>query len=234
MRYFISYPPKKAVRLIDVNDVVLVSDVINLVQNEFGLTYHNHGSDETSIVLNYNGSDLKSSWSLADLSIPSGAIIRCLHREIKAAQLYIHCGFNKQILKLFDATINIETTIDCIRKKISDQLGLPLSTFCLEKMNTEQRLYDRQTLMDYDLKVHDHVYLKVWRGYEKFISSCLKGFTEPYAQDDLTRHYQTQVALHIAAFYGKQHRRPLFICVTPFSHVICMQMIDVFPQVTWN
>jgi hypothetical protein len=180
-----------------------VEDVLELIQREFDLKVHGSGPAETSIVLSYNGFDLKPKWSLADLSIPSGSIIRCIHREQKAADLYIHCEFNKQILKLFDSSITPETTIGTIRKLISDKLGLPLSIFCLESYNGRQRLYDEKKLINYDVKIHDHVYLKVWRGYEKYISSCIKGFTEHYSHDELTRHYQTQVALHIAAFYGE-------------------------------
>jgi hypothetical protein len=203
MRYFIYYPPKKSIRLIDVSESVLVEDILKLVRKEFGLNFQDSGPSETSIVLNYNGSDLKPKWSLVDLSIPSGSIIRCLYREQKAADLYIHCDYNKQILKLFDTSITFETTIGAVRKLISEKLGLPLSLFCLETYNTKQRLYDQMKLINYDIKIHDHIYLKVWRGYEKFTNSCIKGFTEPYAHDDLTRHYQTQVALYIAAFYGK-------------------------------
>lgn len=203
MRYFIYYPPTNAIRLIDVSERVLVDDVLKLVKKEFGLNIKNSGPSETSIVLSYNGSDLKPKWSLADLSIPTGSIIRCLYREEKAADLYIHCGFNKQILKLFDSSITIETSIKHIRKLISEKLGLPLSLFCLETYYSQQRLYDQMKLINYDLKIHDHIYLKVWRGYEKFINACIKGFTEPYSHDDLTRHYQTQVALYVAAFYGK-------------------------------
>jgi hypothetical protein len=203
MRYFIYYPTTKAIRLIDVNESVIVEDILELVKREFGLNIESTGPSETSIVLSYNGCDLKPKWSLVDLSIPSGSIIRCLYREQKAADLYIHCGFNKQILKLFDSSIRMETTIGTIRKMISDKLGLPLSTFCLETYHNKQRLFDQMKLMNYDLKIHDHIYLKVWSGYEKFINSCIKGFTESYAHDDLTRHYQTQVALYIAAFYGK-------------------------------
>jgi len=142
MRYFIYYPPNKSTRLIDVNESVRVEDILQLVKKEFGLNIQNNGPAETSIVLNYNGSDLKPKWSLADLSIPSGSIIRCLYREEKAADLYIHCGFNKQILKLFDSSITIETTISTLRKIISEKLGLPLSLFCLETYNGQQRLYD--------------------------------------------------------------------------------------------
>ena len=202
MRYFIYYPPKNTIRLIDVGESVLVADILNLVKEEFGLNVEDSGPAESSIVLNYNGSDLKPKWSLTDLSIPSGAIIRCIYREIKAPELYIHCGFNKQVLKVFDESITIETTVATIRKKIANKLGLPLSTFCLESQDGHQRFYDQQRLMDYDIKVHDHIYLKVWRGYEKFIASCVKGFSEAYSPDDLTRHYQTQIALYIAAFYG--------------------------------
>jgi len=203
MRYFIYYPPSNSIRLIDINENVLVDDIITLVKKEFNLNIEDSGPSESSIVLNYNGSDLKPKWSLADLSIPSGSIIRCLYREEKAPDLYIHCGFNKQILKLFDSSITIETTIYTIRKIISDKLGLPLSLFCLETYHSQQRLYDQMKLTNYDIKIHDHIYLKVWRGYEKFINNCIKGFTEPYSHDDLIRHYQTQVALYIAAFYGK-------------------------------
>lgn len=203
MRYFIYYPPTKAIRLIDVRQSVIVEDVLELVKKEFGLNIEDSGPSETSIVLNYNGSDLKPQWSIADLSIPSGSIIRCLYREQKAADLYVHCGFNKQILKIFDPAITIDTTLGNIRKLISEKLGLPLSTFCLETFPTKQRLYDQMKLIDYDLKIHDHIYLKVWRGYEKFINSCIRGFNEPYSPDDLVRHYQTQVALYIAAYYGR-------------------------------
>ncbi|CAF3277865.1 unnamed protein product [Rotaria socialis] len=202
MRYFIYYPPKRSIRLIDVSENVLVEDVLTLVKQEFKLNTQNIGTAETSIVLNYNGSDLKPNWSLVDLSIPSGSIIRCLYREEKAADLYVFCSYNKQIFKLFDSSITTDTNISTVRKKISDKLGLPLSVYCLETYHNKQRLYDEMKLDSYDIKMHDHIYLKVWRGYEKLLNACIKGFTEQYANDDLTRHYQTQVALYIAAFYG--------------------------------
>ncbi|CAF4284594.1 unnamed protein product, partial [Rotaria sp. Silwood2] len=202
MRYFIFYPPSKTLRLIDVNENDRAEDILELMKKEYGLQYHDRGSSETTIVLTYNGSDLKPKWTFGDLNIPSGSIIRCISKQQTAADLYIHCGFNKQIFKLFDSSITNETTIGTIRKKISDKLGLPLSTFCLETYDGKQRLYDEMKLFNYDIKVHDHIYLKVWQGYEKFVNSCVKGFTEHYSHDDLIRHYQTQVALHIAAFYG--------------------------------
>jgi len=203
MRYFIFYPPNKSIRLIDVDENVCVEHILELIKKEFGLKVHDNGPSETSIVLSYNGFDLKPKWSLAELSIPSGSIIRCIYKEKQAADLYVHCGFNKQILKLFDSSITIVTTIGTIRKKISDKLGLPLSTFCLETYDGTQRLYDEMKLINYDIKTHDLVYLKVWRGYEKLIRSCVKGLTTRYSIDELTQHYQAQVALHIAAFYGK-------------------------------
>ncbi|CAF0836993.1 unnamed protein product [Rotaria sordida] len=202
MRYFIFYPPSKTLRLIDVNENDRAEDILELIKKEYGLSFYDNNSSETKIVLNYNGCDLKPKWTFGDLNIPSGSIIRCLSKQQTAADLYIHCGFNKQIFKLFDSSITNETTIGTIRKKISDKLGLPLSTFCLETYDTKQRLYDEIKLFNYDIKIHDHIYLKVWKGYEKFINACVKGFTEHYSHDDLIRHYQTQVALHIAAFYG--------------------------------
>ncbi|CAF4725843.1 unnamed protein product, partial [Rotaria magnacalcarata] len=80
-------------------------------KQEFDLKVYDNGSSDKSVVLNYNGCDLKPKWSFGDLNIPSGAIIRCVTRQQQAADLYIHCGFNKQILKLFDSSITIETTI---------------------------------------------------------------------------------------------------------------------------
>lgn len=209
MRYFIYYPPRRAIRLIDVGENVLVEDVLTLIKKEFNLDTKYNGTAETSIVLNYNGSDLKPKWSLVDLSIPSGSIIRCLYREEQAADLYVYCSYNKQIFKLYDSSITIETTIGDVRKKISNKLGLPLSLFCLENYHNKKRLYDEMKLINYDIKIHDHLYLKVWQGYEKFIDACVKGFTEQYAYDDLTRHYQAQIALYIAAFYGKARRKKM-------------------------
>lgn len=203
MRYFIFYPPTKSTRIIDVGENVYVEEILKLVEQEFGLKVDSHGLSETSIVLSYNGFELKPRWSLADLNIPSGAIMRCIFKEKKAADLYIHCEFNKQILKLFDSSIKIETPISLIRKKISDRLGLPLSIFCLETYHGRTRLYDQMTLTNYDIKIHDHLVLKIWKGYEKFISSCIRGYAEHYSHDDLTHYYQMQVALHIAAYYGK-------------------------------
>ncbi|CAF0754445.1 unnamed protein product [Didymodactylos carnosus] len=202
MRYFIYYPPTKSIRQIDVTDTVRVQDIIKQVQHEFHLTAQGSGPSETSIVLNYNGSDLKPKWAVGDLGIPSGAIIRCLYREQKAADLYIYCAFNQQTIKIFDSTLTLETTIGTIRKKLSDTLGLPLSTFCLESRDGRVRYYDHMKLISYDIKLNGRVYLKVWKGFEKFLTNCLKGFHDTYAQDDLTRQYQLQIALHIAAFYG--------------------------------
>ncbi|CAF0910183.1 unnamed protein product [Adineta ricciae] len=202
MRYFVYYPPKDSMRLIDVTETARVEDILTLVKKEFDLNAQDSSAGEISIVLSYNGSDLKPKWSLAELSIPSGSIIRCLYREKKAADLYVHCSYNKQIYKLFDSNISIDTTIGNIRKILSNRLGLPLSVFCLETYDGKQRLYDRMKLFDYDLKPHAHLYLKVWQGYDKLIDACVKGFTGRYAHDDLSRHYQIQIALHIAAFHG--------------------------------
>jgi hypothetical protein len=184
-------------------DSTRVQEIIVMVQHQFGLNVDIDGQAKTSIVLNYNGSDLKPTWFLADLGVPPGAIIRCLCREKKAADLYVHCGFNNQILEFFDDTITMETTIGEIRKKVSDRIGLPLSTFCLEMHDKKRRLYDQMKLFHYDLKPNDHIYLKVWCGYENFLNSCMKGFPKQYSHDELTRHYQLQIALHVAAFYGK-------------------------------
>ncbi|CAF1316717.1 unnamed protein product, partial [Didymodactylos carnosus] len=157
MRYFIYYPPTKSIRQIDVIDTVRVQDIIKQVKHEFHLTSQGSGQSETSIVLNYNGSDLKPKWTVGDLGIPSGAIIRCLYREKKAADLYVYCAFNRQIVKLFDSTITLETTIGTIRKKLSDTLGLPLSTFCLENRDGRVRYYDHMKLINYDIKLNGRI-----------------------------------------------------------------------------
>jgi hypothetical protein len=204
MRYFIFYPPTKSVKLIDIDETVRVKDVLESVRKKFGLKNHPNDRSETSIVLSYNGFDLKPKWSFGELNIPSGAIIHCTYKEQQAAKLYIYCSFNKKLLKLFDSSITIDTTIGTIRTKISNQLGLPLSTFCLETLDGKQRLYDQIKLIDYDIKIHDQLYLKVWKGYEKFLSACIRGYAERYSHDDLTRYYQMQVTLYIAAFYGKK------------------------------
>ena len=203
MRYFIYNPPTKSLKRIDVEDGTCVQEIIDMVQHEFDLHVSVDSEDSKSIVLNYNGSDLKPTWLLADLNIPPGAIIHCLLREKRTADLYVHCGFNHQVLEFFAGTITIDTTIGEVRKKISDRIGLPLSTFCLEMQNSKRHLYDQMTLFHYEIQLHDHVYLKVWHGYEKFLNSCMKGFPKYYAHDDLTRHYELQIALHIAAFYGR-------------------------------
>ena len=179
-----------------------VGEALELVKKELGLQIDYNGPAQTELVLNYNGCDLKPKWLLSEVAIPSGAILRCVDRERTAAQLYVHCNFNKQIVRLTDSSINEDTTIRTLRKHISNTLGLPLSLFCLETFDEKQRLYDESKLFDYDIRVHDHIRLKVWGEMEKFINSCLKGFPEHYAHDDLTRHYQAQVALYVAAFYG--------------------------------
>ncbi|CAF3760901.1 unnamed protein product [Adineta steineri] len=202
MRYYISHPPKKAITLIDIDKNVLVHNVIEFAKRKFGLKVHGSDTSKISIVLSYRGLDLKPKWCISDLSIPSGAIIQCVYREQKIPDLNIYCGYDKKTLKLFDTSITGETKIGTIRRIISNKLGLPLSTFCLETYTGTQRLYDDMKLNDYDIKMHEHIYLKVWHGFEKFIAACVKGFLEPCSPDDLTRHYQVQVALHIAAFYG--------------------------------
>jgi hypothetical protein len=203
MRYFIFYPPTKSLTLVDVGENVRVNDIVELIKEKFDLKVQDSSQSEATMVLSYNGFDLKPSWCFADLSIPSGTIIHFIHREEKAADLYVYCGFNKTKLKLFNSSITMETRISTLRQQISNELGLPLSTFCLETYDGTQRLYDEMKLINYDIKTHDHVYLKVWREYEKLIRSCVKGLTVRYSPDYLTQHHQTQVALHIAAFYGK-------------------------------
>lgn len=217
MRYFIYFSPTKSVQRVDIEDVTPVQDIIRMVQGKFGLKRDRNHQDKTSIVLNYNGSDLKPTWSLTDLGVPTGAIIRCVYRAKKDADLYVHCQFNNQLLELFDNTITINTTVAEIRKKISDRIGIPLSTFYVEVQDLERRrLYDRMKLFQCNLKVHDHIYVKVWPGYEDFLNACLKGFPKTYSHDDLTRHYQLQIALYIAAFYGN------------YSSIICFDHLIFF------
>ena len=205
MRYFIYYPRTKSVKRVDIEDDTRVQDVIGMVKRKFGLRTDVDEQGRTTIVLNYNGCDLKPTWSLTDLGIPAGAIIRCLYRAKKKPNVYVHCEFNNnQILEIFDNTITINSTIGDIRKKISDRIGIPLSTFYLESQdNGRQRLYDRMKLFQCNLKLEDHVYVKVWPGYEEFLNACMKGFPKKYSRDDLVRHYQLQIALYIAAFYGR-------------------------------
>ena len=191
-------------RPIDAFDSTRVKDVLDYVREEFRLNIHNQGHDESSLVLSYNGFDLKPAWTLAEVSISPGSILHCTDRQTKMPELYVHCGFNGQVLKLFDSSITQTATIGALRTNISNQLGLPLSVFCLEKYDSGQRLYDEIALITYDIQRHDHVYLKVWRELEKFVVACTKGFSAVYINDDLVRHYQLQVALHIAAFYGRK------------------------------
>ncbi|UJR36041.1 hypothetical protein I4U23_028778 [Adineta vaga] len=202
MRYHIFYPVTKAITLIDIDENVHVEEILELAKQKFGLKVHGSGPSETSVVLSYNGFDLKPQWLVSDLGIPSGAIIHCLYREQKAADLYVYCAFDKRILKIFDSTITMDTDIGSIRQIISRKIGLPLSTFCLETYSGTQRLYDEMKLINYDIKTHDHVYLKVWQGFDKFIAACVKGLIERFSPEELTRHYQAQVALYIASFYG--------------------------------
>lgn len=203
MRYFIYCLPIKSLKRIDIEGNTRVKEVIDMIQDEFDLYVDSSDHPDRLLVLNYNGSDLKPTWRLTDLMIPPGAIIHCLYRENRAAQIYIDCAFNKQVLEFFDDDITGETTVGEIRKKISNKIGLPLSTFCLEKHNTGQRLFDQMNLSQYQIKLNDHVDLKVWRGYEKFLKSCMRGLRQSYSNDDLTRYYELQIALHIASFYGK-------------------------------
>lgn len=206
MRYFIYYPPTKSLKRVDVKDGTLVQEIIDMVRQQFGIRVDIAKDSNMSVALNYNGSDLKSTWSLNELGIPSGAILYCLSRDRKTIDLQVHCEFNHQTLDFFfDNTLNVDTTIGDLRKRISDQLGLPLSTFCLEIDQRKERLYDSMKLYQYEINSNDHLYLKVWHGYESFLNSCMKGIPKSYARDDLTRHYQLQIALYIAAFYGKYH-----------------------------
>ena len=203
MRYYLFYPVTQSMILIDINENVHVEEILELAKRKFGLKVHSSGPTEISVVLTYNGFDLKPQWCVSDLSIPSGAIIHCIYREVKAPDLYVYCSFDQRILKIFDSSITLETKIGTIRRIISQKKGLPLSTFCLETYTGTQRLYDEMKLINYDIKIHDHVYLKVWQGFDKFIGACIDGRIERVSSDELTRHYQAQVALYIASFHGK-------------------------------
>lgn len=220
MRYFIYYPPTKSLKRVDVKDGTLVQEIIDMMRRQFGIRVDIVQDSSMSIVLSYNGSDLKSTWSLNDLGIPPGAILYFLSRERRTIDLQVHCEFNHQTLEFFfDDTLNVETSIGELRRRISDRLGLPLSTFCLEIDQRNERLYDNMKLYQYEIKSTDHIHLKVWRGYENFLNACIKGFSKSYARDDLTRHYQLQIALYIAAFYGKYHSLVIETSVTlTFEH----------------
>ena len=203
MRYFIYYVPKKTVRSVDIDEKISVEKLLNLVKKEFGLNIWQRGAPERNLVLNFNGCDLKPKWNVADLSMPSGSMIRCLFRPENSPFVYVHCSYNKQILKITEPTLNLDSSIKELRVYVARLLGIPLSLFCLETYTGKQKLYDDKTLNDYDIKAHEHLYLKVWNDQEKFLNSCLRGFSDNFSNDEFIRHFQSQVALHIAAFHGK-------------------------------
>ena len=204
MRYFIHYSKKNSLKRVDVKDDTRIEQIIDLVKDEFGLRTTPNDEDKTSIVLNYNGEDLKPTWSFADSAIPTGSIIHCSYRPKKKADLYVHCLFNDQLLPIFDSTITINTSIAQIRKIISNQIGIPLSTFFLQTYHhhEQQPLHDQMKLYQANLNLNDHIYLRVWSSFEHLITSSFKGFPIKYSNDHLIRHYQLQIALHCAAFYG--------------------------------
>ena len=106
MRYFIYYPPTKAIRLLDACEDDRIEKILELARHEFGLKFSDDVPSSATIVLSYNGFDLKPKWTLGELNIPVGAIIRCISREQFEADIYVHCGYNKQIFKLFDFPIS--------------------------------------------------------------------------------------------------------------------------------
>lgn len=206
MRYWIYFAPCQTSKRIDVQHSTSIQEIIDLIQKEFDIRISNENEENIAIILNYNGADLKPTWLIGDLNIPPGTILHCFYRDLKPADLYVHCGFNKQVLELFDDTITTDMTIAKLRTKIANKLGIPLSTFWLEMYHCEERLFDQMKLYQYDLKPSSHVFLRILYGYDKFIRSCLKGFTQFLAHDELTRDYEHQIALHIAAFHGMLSR----------------------------
>lgn len=202
MRYFVLFSPTNTVRTIDTDQDLCVNDVLDMVKKDFGLHFEPPGPQERVLVLNFDGCDLKPKWKLKEIPIPTGSILRCLFRRCPTPYLHVHCSYSRKILKFFESAVNLQMTVGDVRIRISNELGIPLSLFRLESFDGNRHFYDEAKLIDYNLQVYDHVFLKVWSDQEKFLNSCLKGFAEHFSNDELVRHYQAQVALHIAAFYG--------------------------------
>ncbi|CAF0780591.1 unnamed protein product [Didymodactylos carnosus] len=183
-----------------------VADLLRWLEHRFH--FESNCSEKTNrrLVLLYDNTPLKEEWYIDDLSIDSGATVKCTIREDKIPNYRFFLPIRGEMFDIYDDNLHpIDTTIIQMRIIASRKTGLPLSAFRLVVDNNNE-LFDHFTLSSYDIEPRSTLTIQTWVGWSDFYSYAIKGYTKAVltllSHDELVKQYMLQVALYISAHYG--------------------------------
>ncbi|XP_031551660.1 protein ANKUB1-like [Actinia tenebrosa] len=208
MRVFILFKDERY--CIDVDLGQTVGEIKQVLRRKFDLdTVQNEESENDSqMSLRFAGGSLEDDWIYADLSIPSGATLRCELVENVKSYLNVFIVYSGDTVKFTESFSVWETRVSDLRTMIMNKTGLHVSVFRLISPEGKE-MFDCNILNDYNINVGDVIRLETWDGWASFLKAATKGHLTPtlkhmisMAEDPLTAKYQLRVALFIAAHFG--------------------------------
>ncbi|XP_053715762.1 protein ANKUB1-like isoform X1 [Synchiropus splendidus] len=155
--------------------------------------------------LNYAGAAMQDSWTLCDVGITSGSLIKCLIKSEQKPVLFVFNVVTKDMLPVLRSESLMSMSVAELKSIISEKTNLPVSIFRLTTSSNVQ-LYDCNTLQDYGIKEGAVLYLDTWDGWVEFLQGCLLGnkttVLSHFSQQKLVIRFQQRVALYIASSLG--------------------------------
>ena len=208
MRVFVAYNDERVT--LDVGENETVRSLKEAVREYFHLGPDEGPSgaevqEKKILTLNYAGSELQGAWTFSDLAITPSTTIKAILKEEVKPSLYVHCGYNDEVLSLLDKIHFSTMTIGEFRAMVSRKIGFPISVFRLLDRDGRE-MYDCHTLDEYAVKLGTTIRLETWDGWNEFLNLAIMGFTSEVIasvfNDDVVSRFQLKVALHMAAHFG--------------------------------
>ena len=204
---------KKKRFLIDVDQSFSIWEVKEVIAETLNLSISPCNKEETDacknkdyIHLYLNSTPLPNECTVGEIGLKSGATIRCkrIHQTPFTLKVLVPC-LSRAII-LTDEVSIIETTVGELRSLLQNRLGLPVSTFRLQKKQDKRLLFDNHSLLYYDVNIGDTLVLEVWEETQDFIVAAMSGdisrtisLIPSYSSKPSLNRYCLRVALFIAA-----------------------------------
>ena len=161
---------------------------------------------EHNLYLYHNGALMHSDCIVGEITFKPGASLRCIHVRRNPCSLRILIRCIGKTIKLRDEVSLLSTRVDDLRTILQNMIGLPVSTFRLEKEEDGKVLFDNHLLSYYGIKMGDTLVLQVWEEMEVFIAAVLRGDIPValsalplYSDNPKLNLYGLRVALFVAA-----------------------------------
>ena len=174
---------KKKRFTIDVDQSSLIWEVKRIIAEVLNLSislgnrekYDANQNKDYYIQLFFNRITLRNDCTVEEMQLQSGSTIHCklIYPTPYILQIAVPC-LSKKIT--FENEVSItETKIGDLRGILQNKLGLPVSTFWLQKKDDRRLLFDNQLLSYYDVNNGDTLILDVWEEIEELLVAAMTG-----------------------------------------------------------